>query len=104
MTGHIYLIKNKDLYKIGVTTDFKNRMSVLVDNLLESFRIGIEDLEWMSEETKKRALTKLKKLNVKIRYPDVWEEYDGLELSPDDLYGNMQRAAAFGFSIFNLVI
>ena len=77
--------------------EYKNRMIILVDNLLESFRIGIEDLEWMSEETKKRALTKLKKLNVKIGYPDVWEEYDGLEFSSDDLYGNMQRASAFGF-------
>ena len=42
-------------------------MVELIDNLLESFRIGIEDLEWMSEETKKRALIKLEKLNVEIR-------------------------------------
>ena len=59
--------------------EYKQRMVELIDNLLESFRIGIEDLEWMSEETKKRALIKLEKLNVKIGYPEVWKDYNGLE-------------------------
>ena len=64
--------------------EYKQRMVELIDNLLESFRIGIEDLEWMSEETKKRALIKLEKLNVKIGYPEVWKDYNGLEFSDND--------------------
>ena len=42
--------------------EYKQRMVKLIDNLLESFKIGIEDLEWMSDETKKRALIKKKKI------------------------------------------
>ena len=41
-------------------------MVKLVDNLLESYRIGIEDLEWMSEKTKEKALIKLEKYNIKM--------------------------------------
>ena len=77
--------------------EYKQRMVELIDNLLESFRIGIEDLEWMSEETKKRALIKLEKLNVKIGYPEVWKDYNGLEFSDNDLYGNIKAASEFGY-------
>ena len=77
--------------------EYKQRMVELIDNLLESFRIGIEDLEWMSEETKKRALIKLEKLNVKIGYPEVWKDYNGLEFSDNDLYGNIKAASEFSY-------
>lgn len=78
--------------------EYKQRMVKLIDNLLESFKIGIEDLEWMSDETKKRALIKLKKLNVKIGYPEVWKDYSGLNFSDNDLYGNIQAASEFSFN------
>ncbi len=77
--------------------EYKQRMVKLVDNLLESYRVGIEDLEWMSEKTKEKALIKLKKLNVKIGYPEVWEDYEGLEFSSSNLYENMKNASEFGF-------
>tara|TARA_Y100001936_G_scaffold250364_1_gene302978 strand:+ start:1670 stop:3682 length:2013 start_codon:yes stop_codon:yes gene_type:complete len=77
--------------------EYKQRMVELIDNLLESFRIGIEDLEWMSKETKEKALIKLEKLNVKIGYPEVWKDYTGLNFSDDDLYGNIKAASEFGY-------
>jgi len=77
--------------------EYKNKMEVLVDNLLESYRIGIQELEWMSDETKKRALEKLSKMRVKIGYPEVWDDYEGLEISPNDLYGNLNNSATFGY-------
>ena len=77
--------------------EYKDKMEILVDNLLESYRIGIQELEWMSDETKKRALEKLSKMRVKIGYPEVWDDYEGLEINPYDLYGNLNNSAIFGY-------
>ena len=77
--------------------EYKSRVDELVSNLLESFRIGIQELEWMSDVTKDKALEKLSKMNVKIGYPDVWDDYDGLEISSNDFYGNLNNAAIFGY-------
>ena len=77
--------------------EYKDKMEILVDNLLESYRIGIQELEWMSDETKKRALEKLSKMRVKIGYPEVRDDYEGLEINPDDLYGNLNNSAIFGY-------
>ena len=54
-----------------------------------------QNLDWMSAETKEKALEKLSKFNPMIGYPDEWRDYSELEVSPDDLVGNMVRARAF---------
>ena len=73
----------------------KARMVTLVDNLLAEFDRGIDRLDWMSAATKTEAHAKLKKINVKIAYPDKWRDYAGLEIRPDDLVGNVMRANQF---------
>jgi predicted metalloendopeptidase len=73
----------------------KARMVTLVDNLLAEFDRGIDRLDWMSAATKAEAHTKLKKINVKIAYPDKWRDYAGLEIRPDDLAGNVMRSNQF---------
>jgi putative endopeptidase len=73
----------------------KSEMKVLVDYLLEAYRISIIDLPWMSEATKKKALEKLTKFTPKIGYPDKWRDYSTLQISADDLIGNLWRIAAF---------
>jgi predicted metalloendopeptidase len=73
----------------------KARMVTLVDNLLAEMDRGIDRLEWMSAPTKSEAHTKLKKINVKIGYPDKWRDYSGLEIRADDLVGNVMRANEF---------
>lgn len=75
----------------------KTRMDQLVGNLLETFRIGIEELEWMTDSTKMEAQAKLAKFNTKIGYPDRWKDYSALTIKPDDLFGNVTRARAFEF-------
>jgi putative endopeptidase len=55
----------------------------------------IQKLDWMGPETKAKALEKMAKFNVKIGYPDKWRDYSALALRPDDLYGNVERSAAF---------
>lgn len=73
----------------------KTQMQLLVDNLLEAYRISIIDLPWMSPATKEKALEKLKKFTPKIGYPDKWRDYSTLEIAADDLIGNLWRIAAF---------
>ena len=56
---------------------------------------SITGLEWMTPETKAKALEKLSKFGNKIAYPDKWRDYSGLAIRPDDLLGNVQRAQRF---------
>jgi predicted metalloendopeptidase len=73
----------------------KARMQNLVDNLLIALKEQINDLEWMSEETKAKALIKLSTFKTKIGYPDKWIDYSSLEIKRDDLYGNVMRGVMF---------
>ena len=73
----------------------KEEMKVLVDYLLEAYRLSILELPWMSDETKKKALEKLTKFTPKIGYPDKWRDYSTLEISASDLIGNLWRIAEF---------
>jgi putative endopeptidase len=64
----------------------KSKIVGLVSNLLESMKERIKSLDWMSETTKEKALNKLKHFNVKVGYPDVWEDYSSLKFSESDSY------------------
>ncbi|HEY2909035.1 MAG TPA: M13-type metalloendopeptidase, partial [Gemmataceae bacterium] len=61
----------------------------------EAYRVDIQALDWMSEETKKKALIKLDKFTPKIGYPDKWRDYSKLEVRGNDLVGNARREAHF---------
>jgi putative endopeptidase len=73
----------------------KVRMENLVANLIEAYRISINELAWMSPDTKVKALEKLGKFRPKIGYPDKWRDYSALKTTPDDLYGNVGRVVKF---------
>jgi len=73
----------------------KARMDALIRNLLAAFKVGIEELEWMSPQTKREAQAKLAKYRLKIAYPDQWRDYSGLEVKAGDHAGNQMRLRAF---------
>lgn len=73
----------------------KAAMDELVANLIEAYRRSITDLEWMTVETRERALAKLDSFTPKIGHPDVWRDYSSLTIDRDDLFGNVRRAAIF---------
>jgi putative endopeptidase len=75
----------------------KARMEALVRNMLDAYRRDIDTLDWMSPETKKGAQAKLAKLVTKIGYPDTWRDYGALQISRDDLWGNVMRANEFEY-------
>ena len=74
----------------------KERMLALVHNLQKALGIRIQNLAWMSDETKEKALEKLNAITIKIGYPDEWRDYSKLDINPEDsYYTNLERAAKF---------
>ncbi|WP_091227663.1 M13 family metallopeptidase [Microbacterium sp. 3J1] len=73
----------------------KAAMDELVANLIEAYRQSITDLEWMTAETRERALAKLDSFTPKIGHPAVWRDYSSLAIDRSDLFGNVRRAAIF---------
>ncbi|WP_205730338.1 M13 family metallopeptidase [Cyclonatronum proteinivorum] len=69
------------------------RMDEMIDNLLVAFEQSIKGLTWMTDATKEEALAKLSTFTTKIGYPEVWRDYDCLEIHPDELIGNLRRSA-----------
>ncbi len=72
----------------------KARMDAMVANIKVAFGQAIDELDWMTEATKEEARAKLARFNTKIGYPDVWRDYDCLEIDPMDLVGNLHRSRA----------
>jgi len=77
--------------------DAKARMDVLVANLRGAYRVSIDDLDWMTPDTRQRALAKLDKFTAKIGYPAKWRDYSALVIDRDDLYGNVIRGTEVAF-------
>ncbi len=75
----------------------KERMVKLVENLQKALGERIKALDWMSEETKARALEKLAAIYVKVGYPDQWRDYSGLEVRNDSYWNNILRSNEFDF-------
>ena len=73
----------------------KERMQTLVKNLQRAYATRIENLEWMGDETKQRALEKLSTFRAKIGYPDKWRDYSKMEIKDDSLFENMIRVSKF---------
>jgi putative endopeptidase len=76
----------------------KKRMEELVQNLLASYKTSIDKLDWMSAVTKKQAQVKLAKFTTKIGYPNKWRDYSALQISKDDLVGNVMRSRQFDYN------
>ena len=76
---------------------YKAAMGELVDNLIAAYRESITDLDWMSPETRRRALDKLEAFTPKVGYPDSWRDYSSLETDPTDLLGNVRAANRFEY-------
>ena len=77
--------------------EVKDRMDVLVANLVEAYRQSITDLEWMGEATRRRALEKLDAFTPKIGYPVRWRDYSTLRVEANDLLANVRAASEFEF-------
>ena len=83
--------------KVAFTPESKQRMQALVENLRQSLKTRIENLAWMSADTKKKALDKWASFTPKIGYPDKWRDFSGLSTSRDSYYANIKAANEFNY-------
>ncbi|WP_179349814.1 M13 family metallopeptidase [Winogradskyella pacifica] len=74
----------------------KEKAEKMIANVIKAFQNRINKLDWMSEETKKKAILKLDKFTVKIAYPDEWEDYSAMQVKEDNSYAeNMLAVGAW---------
>ena len=83
--------------KVAFPADSKARMETLVGNLRTALKGRIENLAWMSDETKQKAIAKWETFTPKIGYPDKWRDWSGLATSRDSFLGNVMAAEAFNY-------
>jgi len=91
--GHLYV----DKY---FPAEAKERMKVMVDNLMTALGQRIDMATWMSDQTKANAHEKLATILVKIGYPDKWRDYSGLEIKNDSYYANVVRSNEFDMAYY----
>ncbi|WP_149193905.1 M13 family metallopeptidase [Luteimonas suaedae] len=83
--------------QVAFPPESKTRMDELVKNLSDALKVRIENLEWMGEETKQKAMEKWATFKPKIGYPDKWRDWSGLETGRDSYIGNVLAANAFNY-------
>ena len=74
------------------------RIEAMVRELKRAMANRIASARWMSAGTRHEALAKLARMKVFVGYPDRWRDHSGLRLDPADLYGNVERSAAFDWA------
>jgi len=75
----------------------KARAQELVDNVRNALKARIQNLDWMSDETKAKAIAKWDTFLPKIGYPDKWRDWSGLNITGDNYYANVMAAAKFNY-------
>uniref|UniRef100_UPI003D7F9638 M13 family metallopeptidase n=1 Tax=Pedobacter sp. TaxID=1411316 RepID=UPI003D7F9638 len=91
LLGQLYVAKY-------FTPEAKARMTDLIKNLRTAFEIRIKGLDWMSTETKEKALAKLHAFIPKIGYPEKWKDYKGLEVKKDTYFQNLRNASVWSYN------
>ncbi|NQV75901.1 MAG: M13 family metallopeptidase [Bacteroidetes bacterium] len=91
LLGQIYVKKH-------FKPEAKARMQELVSNLVKAYEIRIQNLDWMTDVTKQKALDKLHAFTPKIAYPDKWKEYEGLEIKRGSFFQNLKNAGEWGYT------
>jgi putative endopeptidase len=83
--------------QVAFPPESRQRMQTLVDNLLAALKVRLQNLAWMSDATKGKALAKWEAFSSKIGYPGKWRDWSGLATSRDSYYANMMAARAFNY-------
>lgn len=91
LLGQLYV---KEYFK----PEAKARMTELVSNLRKAFAVRINNLDWMSPETKVKALAKLAAFRPKIGYPDKWKNYEGLTITKNTYYENVRNVGQWNYN------
>ena len=89
-------VLGKEYVKYYFPKKAKERINKLIDNLIKVYIKRIKALDWMSEQTKFRAIRKIEKVSRKVGYPKNWDDYSALVIKTDSHILNVLRANEFG--------
>ena len=73
----------------------KEKTVMMTRQIEAAMKARIEQLDWMSPQTKAQAIEKLAKMRNKVGYPDIWRDYSSLNIGRSDFYENVARATRF---------
>jgi predicted metalloendopeptidase len=80
----------------------KAKAEKMIENVIRAFENRINNLSWMSKETKLSAVAKLHKLTIKVGYPDKWKDYSALTIkSPEEggtYFDNVKSVAKWRYN------
>jgi putative endopeptidase len=82
---------------VAFPPESKARAKELVANLQDALKARIEKLDWMSADTKKKAIEKWATFLPKIGYPDKWRDWSGIKIVPDNYYANVDAANKYEY-------
>ena len=91
--GRLGEILGQEYVKVAFSPEAKEKVFAMVDQIQEVYAERIKQLDWMSEETKIKALEKLSTFTKKLGYPDVWKDYSSLQIERDSYAKNIMRAS-----------
>lgn len=91
LLGQLYVAKH-------FKPEAKARMDEMIANLIKAFEIRINNLDWMSDDTKKQALEKLSTFRPKVGYPSKWRNYEGLEINRTTYFQNLRNASRWAYA------
>ena len=83
-----------------VSPTMKQRYQKLVDNMMETYREHIKNLDWMTAATKEKALSKLSAVTSKVCYPDKWKDYSSLQLDKSTFLSNVMKCHEWQFDYY----
>lgn len=85
----------RDFVELYFPADAKAKMDDLVANVKAAMGARLQQLDWMSPETKQEAMAKLEGFGLKIGHPDKWRDYSALQVVNGDVFGNARRSRQF---------
>ena len=85
----------KELIKKNFNTSSKKKVAKIVDHIIEAYSIRIQNLDWMSQETKIEALNKLNSISVNIGHPSSWNNYSTLKIDRNEYFRNRMNMSIF---------
>ena len=75
--------------------ELKAATNTMTQQIEDAMAQRIQQLDWMSPQTKQQALNKLHAIRNKVGYPDKWRDYSSVTIARNDFYGNNRRAEEF---------
>ena len=95
ISANVPMLLSKIYVKNYFSVKSKQKVTILIKNILNEYKIAITNTKRLSPATKEKALEKVRKMKFDIGYPDKWDDYSGIKSKDDDMIYNLKQISAF---------